>query len=192
MLSLNRVCLISQTIQAPTFYRRKAEPRNVASVILGGGAGTQLFPLTSRSATPAVRKQLNCFLLKNRPSPLLNHLLCLLLLCDAMMRSAGSSGRMLQAYRHPHEQLHQQRLQQDFCTYPVQLCFPESTYRTHLFWKWYQFWGWICRGKEPGKWIFMLKETRISFQLKQGKIGEHLQNWQLGLMGSFIISSVPS
>ncbi|KAF3969090.1 hypothetical protein CMV_007091 [Castanea mollissima] len=42
------------TIQAPTFYRRKADPRNVASIILGGGAGAQLFPLTRRAATPAV------------------------------------------------------------------------------------------------------------------------------------------
>ncbi|KAL4615813.1 hypothetical protein ACB092_07G154300 [Castanea dentata] len=42
------------TIQAPTFYRRKADPRNVASIILVGGAGAQLFPLTRRAATPAV------------------------------------------------------------------------------------------------------------------------------------------
>ncbi|KAF3969091.1 hypothetical protein CMV_007092 [Castanea mollissima] len=43
------------TIQAPTFYRRKADPRNVSSIILGGGAGAQLFPLTRRAATPAGR-----------------------------------------------------------------------------------------------------------------------------------------
>ncbi|XP_057966209.1 glucose-1-phosphate adenylyltransferase large subunit 1-like [Malania oleifera] len=42
------------TLQVPVFERRKAEPKNVASIILGGGAGTQLFPLTSRRATPAV------------------------------------------------------------------------------------------------------------------------------------------
>ncbi|KAG6653304.1 glucose-1-phosphate adenylyltransferase large subunit 1-like [Carya illinoinensis] len=42
------------TIKAPPYYRRKADPKNVASIILGGGAGTQLFPLTSRAATPAV------------------------------------------------------------------------------------------------------------------------------------------
>ncbi|KAB1207302.1 Glucose-1-phosphate adenylyltransferase large subunit 1 [Morella rubra] len=42
------------TIQAPTFYRQMADPKNVASIILGGGAGTQLFPLTRRAATPAV------------------------------------------------------------------------------------------------------------------------------------------
>lgn len=32
----------------------KADPKSVASVILGGGAGTRLFPLTSRRAKPAV------------------------------------------------------------------------------------------------------------------------------------------
>lgn len=43
------------TIQTPRFERRKAaNPKNVASIIMGGGAGTQLFPLTSRTATPAV------------------------------------------------------------------------------------------------------------------------------------------
>lgn len=42
------------TIQAPIFYRHKVDPRNVASIILGGGAGAQLFPLTRRTATPAV------------------------------------------------------------------------------------------------------------------------------------------
>ncbi|KAL9354390.1 hypothetical protein Peur_052360 [Populus x canadensis] len=42
------------TLQPPRFGRRKADPKNVASIILGGGAGTQLFPLTRRAATPAV------------------------------------------------------------------------------------------------------------------------------------------
>ncbi|XP_071930719.1 glucose-1-phosphate adenylyltransferase large subunit 1-like isoform X2 [Coffea arabica] len=42
------------TIEAPRFERRRADPKNVAAIILGGGAGTQLFPLTSRTATPAV------------------------------------------------------------------------------------------------------------------------------------------
>lgn len=40
--------------QAPTFGSEKADPKGVASIILGGGAGTQLFPLTSTRATPAV------------------------------------------------------------------------------------------------------------------------------------------
>ncbi|XP_059647660.1 glucose-1-phosphate adenylyltransferase large subunit 1-like isoform X2 [Cornus florida] len=42
------------TIQVPRFERRRANPKNVAAIILGGGQGTQLFPLTSRTATPAV------------------------------------------------------------------------------------------------------------------------------------------
>ncbi|KAL8129541.1 hypothetical protein V2J09_018696 [Rumex salicifolius] len=42
------------TKQPPLFERRRADPKNVMSIILGGGAGTQLFPLTSRTATPAV------------------------------------------------------------------------------------------------------------------------------------------
>ncbi|KAI5429304.1 hypothetical protein KIW84_034068 [Lathyrus oleraceus] len=32
----------------------KANPKNVVSIILGGGSGVQLFPLTKRAATPAV------------------------------------------------------------------------------------------------------------------------------------------
>ncbi|CAI0436079.1 unnamed protein product [Linum tenue] len=36
------------------FESKKADPKNVASIILGGGAGTRLFPLTSRRAKPAV------------------------------------------------------------------------------------------------------------------------------------------
>uniref|UniRef100_A0A7C8YJ33 Glucose-1-phosphate adenylyltransferase n=1 Tax=Opuntia streptacantha TaxID=393608 RepID=A0A7C8YJ33_OPUST len=39
---------------APIYERRRADGKKVAAVILGGGAGTQLFPLTSRAATPAV------------------------------------------------------------------------------------------------------------------------------------------
>ncbi|XP_073286994.1 glucose-1-phosphate adenylyltransferase large subunit 1-like [Primulina huaijiensis] len=42
------------TVQAPKFERRNVNPKNVAAIILGGGAGTQLFPLTSKAATPAV------------------------------------------------------------------------------------------------------------------------------------------
>ncbi|KAJ8767176.1 hypothetical protein K2173_013573 [Erythroxylum novogranatense] len=44
----------TMTIQAPRIERRRVDPKNVASIILGGGAGTQLIPLTSRAATPAV------------------------------------------------------------------------------------------------------------------------------------------
>ncbi|GAB4853879.1 Glucose-1-phosphate adenylyltransferase large subunit 1 [Ancistrocladus abbreviatus] len=42
------------TRQMPIVERQRADPKNVASIILGGGAGTHLFPLTSRTATPAV------------------------------------------------------------------------------------------------------------------------------------------
>ncbi|KAI9074929.1 hypothetical protein K1719_043092 [Acacia pycnantha] len=38
----------------PSVLSRRADPKNVASIILGGGPGTHLFPLTQRSATPAV------------------------------------------------------------------------------------------------------------------------------------------
>lgn len=43
-----------ETLAAPRFERRRVNPKNVAAIILGGGAGAQLFPLTSKSATPAV------------------------------------------------------------------------------------------------------------------------------------------
>lgn len=42
------------TIDAPRFERQRANPKNVAAIILGGGAGTKLFPLTIKTATPAV------------------------------------------------------------------------------------------------------------------------------------------
>ncbi|GAB4837890.1 Glucose-1-phosphate adenylyltransferase large subunit 1 [Ancistrocladus abbreviatus] len=42
------------TRQMPFVEKRRTDPKNAASVILGGGAGTHLFPLTSRTATPAV------------------------------------------------------------------------------------------------------------------------------------------
>lgn len=45
-----------QAFQMPAFLRRKADPKNVVSIILGGGPGIQLFPLTKRAATPAVSK----------------------------------------------------------------------------------------------------------------------------------------
>ncbi|RDY06949.1 Glucose-1-phosphate adenylyltransferase large subunit 1, partial [Mucuna pruriens] len=44
----------SLTLQVPSILRRRADPENVVSIILGGGPGTQLFPLTKRAATPAV------------------------------------------------------------------------------------------------------------------------------------------
>ncbi|KAH7578151.1 hypothetical protein JRO89_XS01G0346500 [Xanthoceras sorbifolium] len=42
------------TFQAPIFTKPEADPKTVASIILGGGAGTRLFPLTGRRAKPAV------------------------------------------------------------------------------------------------------------------------------------------
>ncbi|KAK7383015.1 hypothetical protein VNO78_28680 [Psophocarpus tetragonolobus] len=44
----------SPVLQGPTFQTPKVNPENVAAIILGGGAGTRLFPLTSRRAKPAV------------------------------------------------------------------------------------------------------------------------------------------
>nr|QYS25845.1 ADP-glucose 1-phosphatase III [Fritillaria thunbergii] len=44
----------TMVFQPPIFGNRSADPKNVASIILGGGAGTQLFPLTTTRATPAV------------------------------------------------------------------------------------------------------------------------------------------
>lgn len=40
--------------EEPMFEDPIADPSNVASIILGGGAGTRLFPLTSKRAKPAV------------------------------------------------------------------------------------------------------------------------------------------
>lgn len=42
------------TFETPFFDERKVDPKTVASIILGGGAGTRLFPLTSKRAKPAV------------------------------------------------------------------------------------------------------------------------------------------
>ncbi|KAK4752797.1 hypothetical protein SAY87_021595 [Trapa incisa] len=42
------------TFQHSAVQTPRADPKKVASIILGGGAGTRLFPLTSRRAKPAV------------------------------------------------------------------------------------------------------------------------------------------
>ncbi|XP_030446869.1 glucose-1-phosphate adenylyltransferase large subunit 1 [Syzygium oleosum] len=44
----------NMTFQAPVLETPRADPKSVASIVLGGGAGTRLFPLTSRRAKPAV------------------------------------------------------------------------------------------------------------------------------------------
>ncbi|XP_010437034.1 PREDICTED: glucose-1-phosphate adenylyltransferase large subunit 3, chloroplastic-like isoform X1 [Camelina sativa] len=41
-------------VQPSMFERKRADPKNVAAIILGGGDGAKLFPLTKRAATPAV------------------------------------------------------------------------------------------------------------------------------------------
>uniref|UniRef100_A0A5B7AZI4 Glucose-1-phosphate adenylyltransferase n=1 Tax=Davidia involucrata TaxID=16924 RepID=A0A5B7AZI4_DAVIN len=42
------------TFETPVFEHPILDPKSVASIILGGGAGTRLFPLTSQRAKPAV------------------------------------------------------------------------------------------------------------------------------------------
>ncbi|AEC07199.1 putative glucose-1-phosphate adenylyltransferase [Arabidopsis thaliana] len=44
----------AMTVKTSMFERRKVDPQNVAAIILGGGNGAKLFPLTMRAATPAV------------------------------------------------------------------------------------------------------------------------------------------
>ncbi|XP_024530960.1 glucose-1-phosphate adenylyltransferase large subunit 1 isoform X2 [Selaginella moellendorffii] len=45
---------IAKETVAPAIGKPRADPRTVVSLILGGGAGTRLFPLTNRRAKPAV------------------------------------------------------------------------------------------------------------------------------------------
>ncbi|XP_009113739.1 glucose-1-phosphate adenylyltransferase large subunit 2, chloroplastic isoform X1 [Brassica rapa] len=45
---------VDQESHEPLLRTPRADPKNVASIILGGGAGTRLFPLTSKRAKPAV------------------------------------------------------------------------------------------------------------------------------------------
>jgi glucose-1-phosphate adenylyltransferase len=44
-----------QALQSPIFAGQEVNPKTVASIILGGGAGTRLFPLTQNRAKPAVK-----------------------------------------------------------------------------------------------------------------------------------------
>ena len=136
----------------PSFLRRRADPKNIVSIILGGGPGTQLFPLTKRAATPAVSESylLSCSLNKVAFLKLNKKIKTFWssMLYFVMTRCAfsGPSWWMLQAYRRPNEQLHQQWHQQNICADTVQLCFPKPSPRPHLFWKWHQLWGWLCGG----------------------------------------------
>ncbi|KAK8700083.1 hypothetical protein V6N13_018487 [Hibiscus sabdariffa] len=45
---------VAVSLKPRRFERHRVDPENVASIILGGGPGTHLFPLTKRAATPAV------------------------------------------------------------------------------------------------------------------------------------------
>ncbi|KAJ7523294.1 hypothetical protein O6H91_18G045600 [Diphasiastrum complanatum] len=45
---------IAKESAVPALIKYRADPKTVVSVILGGGAGTRLFPLTKRRAKPAV------------------------------------------------------------------------------------------------------------------------------------------
>ncbi|KAJ0750780.1 putative glucose-1-phosphate adenylyltransferase [Helianthus annuus] len=62
---MKKVAVVRSVVEAPVdeeilrfesqfFDERKVEPKTVASIILGGGAGTRLFPLTNKRAKPAV------------------------------------------------------------------------------------------------------------------------------------------
>ncbi|KAE9593740.1 putative glucose-1-phosphate adenylyltransferase [Lupinus albus] len=51
---VNLVHSKNSAFQSPILAGPKANSKNVASIILGGGAGTRLFPLTQRRAKPAV------------------------------------------------------------------------------------------------------------------------------------------
>lgn len=54
MIMIMSVCFEIQNLQVPSFLRLRADPKNVISIVLGGGPGTHLYPLTKRAATPAV------------------------------------------------------------------------------------------------------------------------------------------
>ncbi|KAK4282649.1 hypothetical protein QN277_014002 [Acacia crassicarpa] len=57
---LSAVCTLADVadnfmaLQSPIHRQLELDPKTVASIILGGGAGTRLFPLTQRRAKPAV------------------------------------------------------------------------------------------------------------------------------------------
>lgn len=54
-----------QILEAPELGKPEADPKTVASIILGGGAGTRLFPLTKSRAKPAVSSGFPCLFMVN-------------------------------------------------------------------------------------------------------------------------------
>ncbi|RZC66447.1 hypothetical protein C5167_010137 [Papaver somniferum] len=54
VLTADHVTKETMTHQVPVFEKKTVDPKSVASIILGGGAGTRLFPLTMQRAKPAV------------------------------------------------------------------------------------------------------------------------------------------
>ncbi|KAI3962891.1 hypothetical protein MKW92_026898, partial [Papaver armeniacum] len=54
VLTSDHVTKETMTHQVPVFEKKIVDPKSVASIILGGGAGTRLFPLTMQRAKPAV------------------------------------------------------------------------------------------------------------------------------------------
>ena len=49
-----KISSLCYPLQTETFNKQRADPKAVVSIILGGGAGTRLFPLTKTRAKPAV------------------------------------------------------------------------------------------------------------------------------------------
>ena len=49
-------------MQVDTEERARVDPRTVLSIILGGGAGTRLYPLTKGRAKPAVSSPKSCLI----------------------------------------------------------------------------------------------------------------------------------
>ena len=93
--------------------------KTVVAVILGGGAGTRLFPLTKRRAKPAVSESVVSEDLNSwngrHMQPTRNPFLCI----------SGANWRRVQADRRADEQLHKQWDQQGVHPHAVQLAIPQ-------------------------------------------------------------------
>lgn len=90
----------------------KRDPRTVVAIILGGGAGTRLFPLTKRRAKPAVSVlvelefMVSCYNIVDKKEMVVNKIL-------------GANWRCIQAYRCANEQLYQQWNQQNLHSHSI-------------------------------------------------------------------------